>query len=413
MIYSRWYKEVLKEKLVRPYVHLLFGARQTGKSTLLNSILPGNTFIINLSDPAQRSEYSADPGILIKQCKAMPFQKEARYIFIDEAQKTPEIFDSVQNLYDSDKERWRFILCGSSARKLRTTGANLLPGRSFYHRLYPLVACEHRSESADKPAFQSPLQMEWKTKPANLFPETELYERLAFGSLPGIVTAEEDIRGELLKSFAVIHLEEEIRKEALIKNHGAFINFLKLAASESGKLLNYRSISQESRVSQPTIKSYYELLQDMFVGFTVPAFSKSERKNLLSTPKFLFFDLGLRNAAAGIFPSKNIVNVDPGYFLEHWVGIELWKRLRYLGSGKLMYFRTKDGMEIDYIVETGSEYFPIEVKWTTNPDSTDAKHLRTFLRENKKNASKGFIICRCNYPMEIEENIFALPWQFL
>ncbi len=126
--------------------------------------------------------------------------------------------------------------------------------------------------------------------------------RLAYGALPGIVTADKQDRPGLLKAYAFVHLEEEIRREALVKDWGAFVRFLQLAAVESGQILNYANISQESGISQPTVKGYYQLLEDMFVGIRVPAYSKSPRKNLLSTPKFMFFDLGVRHAAAGLNP---------------------------------------------------------------------------------------------------------------
>lgn len=257
----------------------------------------------------------------------------------------------------------------------------------------------------------SPLPFDWKAPPSNVFPAWDLETRLAYGALPGIVTSAAEDRAELLKSYAIIHMEEEIRREALVKDWGAFVRFLQLAAAESGKILNFTSISQESGISQPTIKNYYQLLEDMFVAFRVPAFRKSRRKNLLSTPRFLFFDIGVRHAAAGLNPSIDIVKVDPGNFFEQWVGIELWKRLQYLGNGSLYYLRTRDGAEIDYIVKYHDHLIPIEVKWTKNPTLHHARHLRSFLKEHAKETKKGYIICRCSFPMEIEENIIALPWQ--
>jgi uncharacterized protein len=412
-MFDRWYAHSLQEKLKRPFVHLMFGARQTGKSTLLNALLPDNALRIDLSHPGLRSQYLANPDNLIKQCLVLPKDRKSQYVFVDEVQSVPEIFDAVQHLYDSDKKRWRFILCGSSARKLRQSGSNLLPGRSFYHRLYPLLLTEHPSPFEINSHEVSPLPVKWKKPPFNLFPAWKLEKRLAYGALPGIVTCAEKDRADLLQSYAIIHLEEEIRRESFVKDWGAFVRFLQLAAAESGKVLNYSSISQESGISQPTIKNYYQLLEDMFIGFRVPAFSKSPRKNLLSTPKFLFFDIGVRHAAAGLNPSIEITKVDPGMFFEQWVGIELWKRVQYLGNGSLYYQRTRDGAEIDFIVKHHEQLIPIEVKWTTNPTISDARHLRSFLIEHPKQSEKGYIVCRCSYPMEIEKNIIALPWQNL
>lgn len=142
-MYNRWYAAELKASLERPFVHLVFGARQTGKTTLLNAVLPPETVRVDFADPAERSRHLADSGLFLKLCRQMPADRKGQFVFVDEAQAVPSVFDAVQHLYDNDKGRWRFVLCGSSARKLRKTGTNLLPGRSFFHRLYPLMMAEH------------------------------------------------------------------------------------------------------------------------------------------------------------------------------------------------------------------------------------------------------------------------------
>ena len=409
---SRWYTSILKEKLQRPYVHIVFGARQTGKSTLLRSLLPPNTLVINLADPEERSRHLANTGIFSAACNALPLTKEPHFVFVDEVQTVPSIFDAVQFLYDENKTRWRFVLCGSSARKLRQAGTNMLPGRSFLHRLFPLTLSEHPAP----PPFDSSIHSEvvpfpWPVPggPSTPFPTETLENRMAFGDLPGPASASPKDRVDLLRSFVHVHLQEEIRREGLVKDWGAFVRFLEMAAAESGQLVNYAGIAQESGLSNPTVKSHYQLLQDMFVGFEVPAFSKSPRKAILSMPKFLFFDLGVRHAAAGLHPSTEIARIDPGRVFEQWVGIELWKRLQYLGVGRLCHQRTKDGAEIDFIVETPRKLIPIEVKWTERPTLRDAHHLWTFLEENK-NAPTGYIVCRCPRPLQLHEKIKAIPW---
>jgi len=304
-MYERWVTRDLKAKLNRPYVHLLFGARQTGKSTLLNGMIPEDALRFNLADPLERSRHLANPGEFAQACRSLPANKSGQFVFVDEAQSAPAIFDAVQALYDADKTRWRFVLCGSSARKLRRTGANLLPGRSLVHHLFPLTLAEQPAPETKMPHATSPLPFPWGEGTAeHPFPAWDLLTRLAYGALPGIVTADPQDRPDLLKAYAFIHLEEEIRREALVKDWGAFVRFLQLAAAESGQILNYSNLAQETGLSQLTVKSHYQLLEDMFVGIRVPAYAKSPRKNLLSTPKFIFFDLGVRHAAAGLIPSK-------------------------------------------------------------------------------------------------------------
>jgi uncharacterized protein len=409
-MFDRWCAARLRAALDKPYVDLVFGARQTGKSTLIRSLLPKGTRVVDLASPFERTRHLTSPGDFVRECEALT---PGTTVFVDEAQAVPAIFDGVQHLYDRDKRRWKFVLCGSSARKLRATGANLLPGRSLLHRLFTLTLAERPPSERPQPRTAAVLPFPAVGPGARLFPRAGLTERLAFGDLPGVVTAEADDRADLLRSYATIYLEEEIRREALVKDWGAFVRFLRLAAAESGRLIDYASISRESGLSQPTVKAHYQLLEDMFLGFRVPAFSGSPRKNLLSSPKFLFADLGVRHAAAGLRPSPDLVAVNPGPLLEQWVGIELWRRLQYLGEGALHHLRSKDGAEIDYIVEHDGSLTPIEVKWTTRPTPGDARHVRAFLAEKPRRASHGFVICRCRHPMKLDEHVTALPWSCL
>jgi predicted AAA+ superfamily ATPase len=156
-MFDRWYAAELKASLERPYVQLIFGARQTGKTALLNALLPPETLRVDLAIPGVRSRHLADPGLFAKLCRDLPAGQQGRLVFVDEGQAVPTVFDAVRHFYD--KRRWRFVLCGSSARKLRVTGAHRLPGRCFYHRLYPLTMAEHQPNRMDYAL--SPLSLEW------------------------------------------------------------------------------------------------------------------------------------------------------------------------------------------------------------------------------------------------------------
>jgi predicted AAA+ superfamily ATPase len=415
MMFGRWVEPLWKNRFRAPYVHVVFGARQTGKSTLLRTLLPEATVWVDFSRPAERAEYLRNPDLLVQRCQALRRARRPATVVVDEAQNVPAIFDAVHHLYDSDKRRWRFVLCGSSARKLRVTGANLLPGRNLVHRLYPLVLTERPStESVPKQAETTPLSMRSRSAMSELlFPATELFERLIFGELPGIAVAARAQRADLLRAYTLVYLEEELRREALVKNWPAFARFLQLAAAESGQMINYARISRDAGVSLPTIKAYYQLLEDLFIGFRVTAFSGSPRKSLLSTERFFFFDVGVRNAAAELPLATAAVRANPGPLFEQWVGIELWKRLQYLGGGKLHYLRTKAGAEVDFIVARGGRLTPIEVKWTERPSAGDARHLSTFLDEHPRRARKGWLICRCSAPLALTDRVTALPWSWL
>lgn len=416
-MYNRLIIQSLSESIKTAFVHILFGARQTGKSTLLKMLVPNASIWLDFSNPSVKMEYLTRPELFINQCKAIPKTDTTSFVVVDEVQTVPSIFDSVQNLYDSDKERWRFVLSGSSARKVRFSTVNLLPGRSIMHNLYPLTSMERpflESETCNY-SFTIPFIKEVTTASGlgNAFPSTGLVDKLSYGDLPGIACAPEKSRNSLLKTYSLVYIEEEIRREAHVKNLTAFSRFLQLAASESGNMLNYAKIAKDAGVSIPTIKSYFQLLEDMFICFRISAFSKSTRKNLLSTERMYFFDLGVRHSAMGLKACPDTVLANPGPIFEQWVGIELWKRLKYIGEGKLHYLRSSSGAEIDYIIECGNKYVPIEVKWTEYPDRKDVKHLEWFMRENSRKVEKAYVICRCKMPMEIAENIIAVPYHFL
>lgn len=414
-MFGRWVEPRWAKDLAAPYVHILFGARQTGKSTLLRKLLPDAAIWLDLSRPGDRSELLRNPDLLVQRCRALPRSRRPATVVVDEAQNVPAVFDAVQHLYDSDRRRWRFVLCGSSARKLRATGANLLPGRSLLHRLYPLILPERPPLAEATPSDRTPrvLPLPGRKPLERAFPAVDLVERLAFGELPGVATAARKRRADLLRAYSFVYLEEELRREALVKDWAAFARFLQLAAAHAGQMINYAGIAREAGVSLPTVKAYYQLLEDMFVGFRVTAFSGSPRKSLLSTERFCFFDLGVRNAAAELPLEAAAVHANPGPLFEQWVGIELWKRLQYLGGGKLHYLRTKAGAEVDFIVARAGRLVPIEVKWTERPTRNDARHLLTFLDEHAGRATRGYVVCRCPVPLEIDDRVTALPWSSL
>lgn len=414
-MFGRWAEPGWARKLTAPYVHIVFGARQTGKSTLLRKLLPDAAVWIDLSRPGERSELLRNPDLLVQRCRALPRLRSPATVVVDEAQSVPALFDAVQHLYDSDKRRWRFVLCGSSARKLRATGANLLPGRSLLHHLYPLILAERPPTGEARPCDGTTrvLPLPGREPVERPFPAVELVERLAFGELPGIATAARTRRADLLRAYSFVYLEEELRREALVKDWAAFARFLQLAAAQAGQMINYAGISREAGVSLPTVKAYYQLLEDMFIGFRVTAFSGSPRKSLLSTERFYFFDVGVRNAAAELPLEAAAIRANPGPLFEQWVGIELWKRLQYLGNGKLHYLRTKAGAEVDFIVARAGRLVPIEVKWTERPTRGDTRHLRTFLDEHTGSARHGYLVCRCAAPLAIDDRVTALPWSCL
>ncbi|HOW12575.1 MAG TPA: ATP-binding protein [Rectinema sp.] len=431
-LYDRLYGGSFSRTISLPFVHIMFGARQTGKSTLIRSLIPSESLVFDLSNPLQRLQFAANPGQLIDIYRALPASESPHFIFLDEVQSAPELFDAVQFLYDEEKRslpderRTHFILCGSSARRLRRTSTNLLPGRSILHHLYPLTSIEYEPDFP--PGFpgetlygsRSVLPI-FKDEPrlVSPFPKRTLEDRLIYGDLPAMAIsyherdASADPRRELLRTYVSAYIEEELHRETQIREWGPFLRFLSLAAAESGGIVNFAGIAKESGISAPTVKAHYQLLEDMFLGFMVPAFSGSPRKTVLSTPRFFFIDLGIRNAAAGLSFTPDTLLANPGPLFEQWVGIELYKRLSYRGDAQLSYFRTAGGSEVDFIIEKEGTLYPIEVKWTENPTTKDARHLEAFLHDHRDRASHGYIVCRAPYPLAVSKTVTAIPWWML
>lgn len=381
---SRQIEGRFQKALGRKKSILLLGPRQTGKTTLVKNLHAD--LYINLARPSVRQAYERDPGHLTREVEAMA--PHFPLVIIDEVQKVTPLLDAVQDLIDSQVAQ--FILTGSSARRLRRNGeVNLLPGRVLLLRMDPLLISESTT----------------------LSPSIE--ELLLYGSLPHILLEKSvENREEDLFSYVTTYLEEEIRAEALVRNIGAFGNFLKLAALESGCISNFHKLSQDIGVSNPTISEYYQILVDCLIAERIEALSQSHtRKKLIKSPKFLIYDLGVRRLAAGEgcdIPDKYMSDL-----FEQWVGLELSRLMRtFPQKSSLMHWRDAAGAEIDWIVEKEHQYIPVEVKWTKNPRPNHARHVHSFIQEYP-NSSKGYVICRIPKAQKLTEQVMALPWQEL
>ena len=383
---------------------LIFGPRQVGKTTLvkksINSI--SNPFLCFLQDPSIRIDYEKDPGLLIRQIKAL---KSHPIVFIDEAQKVPEIFDSVQYLIDEGVAS--FIITGSSARKLRRKGANFLPGRVKNLRLSPLLFNEMGLIKNSNLSF---LKME----NINSLYGYSLEKIMIFGSLPAITIIEDDKeREDFLKAYSYSYLEEEIRAEALVRKIGAFSRFLELAALESGTAPNFSKLSMESKVSAPAIKEFYNILEDTLIIERVDPYIKNPRRRIFSSPKYYFFDIGVRNSIARIPLIQESINLQKGLLFEHVIMLEIINRIRTLGLNyKVYYWRTSSGLEVDCVIDTGEELIPIEIKSSSKVDKRDAYAISVFLNDYFPKSKRGFIITMAEKPEVISKNITAIPWNW-
>lgn len=386
-------------------VQMIFGARQTGKTVLLHCLMPKKTSVVfDLLDSSLRRRFEAEPAAFRREVEALG--RDVTHIAVDEIQKVPALLEEVQFLYDRDPGRHMFYLTGSSARKLRQHSANLLPGRCHLHHLFPVIRPEEAGFSG---RFQ-----DVPTAMADAFPVRGLESRLYLGSLPGIQIESAASAAATLEAYVENYLEEEIRREGLVRELGPFSQFIRLAALESGRQVNVAKLSQESGIPAASLRNYYQLLVDTFVGYWVYPYARAGRKRLLTTPRFQFFDLGVRNAAAGMSLSAPLLPETGGALLEQWVGLELLHRVGYAGRTQTVSFwRTASGAEIDYVWQRPDEDIPIEVKWTENPRAADARHIETFLDLYPEHAQRGVVVCRVPRAQQLTGRTVAIPWQEL
>ncbi len=365
---------------------LLLGPRQTGKTTLINQYKADLEITLLISKV--RRQYEADPDQLIREVQALKLANHRTpLIIIDEVQKVPALMDGIQYLID--KKLGQFILTGSSARKLKhNKNINLLPGRVIQLRLDPLSLEE-------------------------LKPIPAIENFLLYGSLPAIfLESDVSIREEELDSYVDLYLEDEIRAEALVRDIGAFENFLRLASIESGNIVNFDKISQDIGVARTTIAAYYQILEDCLIAERIEPYTTSKtRKKLIKSPKYLFFDLGLRRLAAKeqtSLPQKYLGNL-----FEQFVGLELirWSRLQN-SKISVHFWRDPSGPEVDWVIRRNNELLPIEIKWTDTPSFRDTKHLELFLNEYP-NAKKGYVVCQISHNQVFSNKIEAISWKDL
>ncbi len=390
MVKDLWIPRRIEPKL-QPLIKtgksvLLLGPRQTGKTSLLAQFR--FDVEIELLSPRQRLRYEKEPDLLSDEVEAyIEKHKKKPVILIDEIQKVPALLDVIQLL--SDKKKASFWLTGSSARKLKfhAKEINLLPGRIRLFRLDPFSLLE--------------------------FSKVSIEELLLFGSLPGILLSpDKKDRSELLATYVETYLEEEVRKEALVRQLDQFMRFLELAAIDSGKITNYSKISQQLGVAHTTIASHYQILEDCLIVERVDPITKSlSRKKLTHSPRFLFFDLGVRRFAAG--EGEKLHPGRMGELFEQWVGLELIRASRLRLHSKLKFWRDPDGPEVDWVFEHEKKWIPFEVKWMENPTSKSTHHLETFINEYPAFSSKGYVVCQTPRRYKLTSRIEAIPWQEL
>ncbi|MCD8288971.1 MAG: DUF4143 domain-containing protein [Prevotella sp.] len=324
----------------------LWGARQTGKSTLLAALFPDAIYYDLLKSDVY-GRLMSKPALLREE---LMLQDQSRIVIIDEVQKLPALLDEVHWLMTHTE--FRFILCGSSARKLRRCGANTLGGRALKNVMYPFVSAE--------------------------IPDFDLVHAVNSGMLPRHYLAANPWKR--LQAYITVYLQEEIAAKALVRNLQTFSRFLEVAALTDSEIINYQNIATDCGIGASTVKGYFEILYDTLLGYRLPAYTKAMKRRVIQTPKFYFFDVGIVN---WLTKRRNMLpgSGDFGHAFEHLIVQELFAYRGYNGDKiDLSYWRTASGYEVDAVL--GDAEVAVEIKPVSEIKSHHLRGLKAFKEEH-------------------------------
>jgi predicted AAA+ superfamily ATPase len=341
-------RRLILSTLLEKKSFFLFGPRSTGKSTMIREQLGERCHLIDLLDGQTFLRLSNDPSLL-EEVTAQPI-RDGKVIAIDEIQKAPALLDQVHRMIE--RNHAKFLLTGSSARKLRAGAANLLAGRAWEAQLLPLTFDEIKDLDLDR--------------------------YLRFGGLPHVWLSDDPV--EELSAYVHTYLREEIQAEGLIRKIPQFTRFLKVAALTNAKLLNFSEIASDTGIPASTIREYYSILADTLVGFLVEPWQGSKKRKAVQTAKFYLFDTGVTHTLADTKVLDRNSNLWGDSF-EHFVGMELRAYISYLRiKTNLKFWRSVSGHEVDFIVD---ETLAVEVKATQKVSKGNLKGLKILAEEKK------------------------------
>jgi predicted AAA+ superfamily ATPase len=361
----------------------LWGARKTGKSTLLRKAFPQSIAYDFLKTDVALS-FAARPALLREQLLARPAAELQFPIILDEVQKVPGVLDEVHWLIEN--RGLRFMLCGSSARKLKRGRANLLGGRAWRFEMYPLVTAEFLAADGPPGGF-------------------DLLRALNHGLLPSHYLSSHPRRS--LEAYVRDYLKEEVFDEGLTRNVPAFSRFFEAVGYSHGQLVNYANIARDCGVDAKTVKEYFQILCDTLLGRLVTPYKKRQERQVISkAPKFYLFDVGV----AGVLSKRHLVEPRGEQFgraLEHLVFMELAAHASYRELAyDICFWRTKSGAEVDFVLGDGE--VAIEVKGTSRVDDRDLRSLALFSETHGPRLS----VVVCNEPDErLVRGVRILPWR--
>lgn len=379
------FKRILTVRTPSGQSWFLWGARQTGKSHYLKQHFPDSLYYDFLQTKTLL-RYTKSPHLFVEDLLAEPAAKLMHPIIMDEIQKAPMLLNEIHWLIENKK--LSFVLCGSSARKLKTESANLLGGRAWVHHFYPLVFPE--------------------------VPDINLLTIFQHGLLPKHYVSDAEFIHTALKSYIDIYLTDEIRNEGLVRDLAGFSRFLDVAGLCSGDMLNFSNIARDCHVDRNTVRGYFDILVDTWIGYYVYPFPKKIKRELISaTPKFYLFDVGVTNYLAARTVTE-LRGESAGKSFEHYIFLELWA-FKHIQQKRLSiyYWRTKTGLEVDFVLgDVGKAMVAIEVKISSQVHKEDLSGLIAFCHEHPD--ATAIVVSQDDRPrkmmMDEKKYITILPW---
>ena len=356
-----------------PESYFLFGPRGTGKTTWLKQHYKPS-LMLDLLIPDSFRRFSAKPERLIEEVHALP---QGSLIIIDEVQKLPELLEVVHSLIE-EKQGWQFILTGSSARKLKCSGVDLLAGRVGVKYLHPFLAFE-------------------------LGEYFTLETALIKGMLP-VVFGREDSQ-EALQAYVSLYIKEEVQLEGIVRNIGDFNRFLEIISFSHASVINMSNIAQECEIDRRVAQTYVQILEDLLLAFRIKVFTKRAKRETIKHEKFYYFDAGVYKCLRPAGPLDRREEID-GHCLEGIVAQHLRAWLQYGGHGELYYWRTRKGTEVDFIVYGKEVFYAIEVKNSDKIKAVDTRGLKAFLSDYPE--ARAILLYRGKARLKID-NILCIP----